>query len=70
MTVHSEPARARRGELRTRPTAVPNLLTGAAMAGNTQPLTPLASTTPAHVTIVFDTTWADEASADIVGVCR
>lgn len=46
------------------------VLTGVALAGPPQRLTPVALTTPTHVTMEFDITWdANQARADIVGEC-
>lgn len=46
------------------------VLTGVALAGPAQRLTPVALTTPRHVTMEIDITWkADQARADIVGEC-
>lgn len=44
--------------------------TGVALAGPSVRVTPVALTTPKHVTMDFDITWdADQAHADIVGEC-
>jgi TQXA domain-containing protein len=46
------------------------VLTGVAIAGPSHRLTPVALTTPTHMTIEFDITWeADQACTDIVGEC-
>ncbi|MDT5347215.1 MAG: hypothetical protein QOH91_502, partial [Mycobacterium sp.] len=46
------------------------VLTGVALAGPSHRLTPVALTTPTHVTMEFDITWdADQACTDMVGEC-
>lgn len=46
------------------------VLTGVALAGPSHRLTPVALTTPTHVTMEVDITWeADQAHADLVGEC-
>ncbi|GAB3026753.1 thioester domain-containing protein [Mycobacterium bourgelatii] len=46
------------------------VLTGVALAGPSHRLTPVALTTPTHVTMEVDIAWdADQAHADLVGEC-
>jgi TQXA domain-containing protein len=46
------------------------VLTGVALAGPSHRLTPVALTTPTHVTIEFDIMWeADRTCTDVVGEC-
>lgn len=46
------------------------VMTGVAVAGPSHRLTPVALTTPAHVTIEFDITWdAERTCTDLVGEC-
>ncbi|RUP05845.1 MAG: TQXA domain-containing protein [Mycobacterium sp.] len=46
------------------------VVTGVALAGPSHRLTPVALTTPTHVTIEFDITWdADQPCPDVVGEC-
>jgi TQXA domain-containing protein len=47
-----------------------HVLTGVALAGPSHRLTPVALTTPTHVTMEFDITWdADQARTNLVGEC-